>query len=54
MLKKLLFLEGNSIILNNPNWESISAGLGPIQQYGIVLIVLIIIGITILMKRRRK
>lgn len=55
MLEKALFLKENFIILNNPNWESISAGLGPIQQYSIALIALIIIGfILILLKRKWK
>lgn len=54
MLKKLLFLHHETVILNSPGRETISAGLGPIEQYSIVLIVLIIIGIIILIKKRRK
>lgn len=54
MLKKLLFLHHETVILNSPGRETISAGLGPIEQYGFILFVLIIIGIIILIKRKRK
>lgn len=45
----------NHVILNNPSRETISAGLGPAEQYGIALIALIFIGIiAYFIKRRRK
>lgn len=33
------------VILNNPSRETISAGLGPVEQYSITLLALIIIGV---------
>ena len=42
------------IILNNPSRETISAGLGPIEQYSITLIALIVIGIISYFIKRRK
>ncbi len=43
-------MDGHAVTLNNPGWESVSAGLGSIEQYSIILIVLIIIGIILLIK----
>ena len=42
------------VVLNNPSRETISAGLGPIGQYGITLIALIVIGIISYFIKRRK
>jgi len=45
----------NHVVLNNPSRETISAGLGPIEQYSITLIALIVIGIiSYFIKRRKK
>ena len=54
MFEKLILLHHETVILNNPGRETLSAGLGPIEQYGVVLVVLIIVGIIIFIKRRRK
>jgi len=48
----MIFLD--HISLNNPSRETVSAGLGPVEQYGFILIVLIIIGIIILFKRKKE
>ena len=48
----MIFL--NHVVLNNPSKETVSAGLGPVEQYGFILITLIIIGIIILFKRKKK
>lgn len=48
----MIFLD--HIILNNPSRETISAGLGPIEQYSITLIALILIGIIAYFIKRRK
>ena len=47
MLNKFIFLHHNPVILNNPGRETITAGLGPIGQYGILLAALIIIGVIV-------
>jgi len=44
----------NHIILNNPSRETISAGLGPVEQYGFILVVLIIVGIIIRFSKKKK
>ena len=44
----------NHVILNNPSKETISAGLGPVEQYGFILIALIIVGIIVYFIKRRK
>ena len=44
----------NHVILNSPSRETISAGLGPIEQYNIALIALILIGVTAYFIKRRK
>ena len=54
MLNKFIFLHHQSVILNDPGRETISAGLGPIQQYSITLVALIIIGIAVYFIRKRK
>jgi len=50
----LILLNSHAVILNNPGRETISAGLGPIQQYTISLVALIIIGIIVYFIRRKK
>ena len=42
------------VVLNNPSRETISAGLGPIEQYSITLIALIVIGIISYFNKRKK
>ena len=42
------------VILNNPSRETISAGLGPVEQYSITLLALIIIGIVAYFTKRKK
>jgi hypothetical protein len=54
MLKKLIFLQHETVILNDPGRETITAGLGPIQQYGLLLLALILIGIVFYIKKSRK
>ena len=44
----------NHVVLNNPSRETISAGLGPIEQYSITLLALIVIGIIAYFTKRRK
>ena len=54
MINKILFLH-HEVILNNPSRETISAGLGPVEQYGIILFAfIIIIIISYFIKRRKK
>lgn len=54
MFKKLILLHHETVILNNPGRETLSAGLGPIEQYGVVLVVLIIAVIVYFIKRKKK
>ncbi|KKL48097.1 hypothetical protein LCGC14_2328960 [marine sediment metagenome] len=54
MLNKLIFLHHETVIMNDPGRETITAGLGPIQQYGIVLLALIVIGIIAYFIKRKK
>ncbi len=44
----------NHVILNNPSRETISAGLGPVEQYSFILIALIIVGIIIWFSKKKK
>ncbi len=53
MFEKFIFLHHETVILNDPGRETISAGLGPIGQYGITLLALIIIGIIVYIKRKK-
>ena len=53
MINKILFLH-HEVILNNPSRETISAGLGPIEQYSFILIVLIFIGVIIWFSKKKK
>ena len=53
MINKILFLH-HEVILNNPSRETISAGLGPIEQYSITLLALIFIGVIAYFIKRRK
>ena len=49
----MIFL--NHVVLNNPSKETVSAGLGPVEQYGIILFAFIIIVIiSYFIKRRKK
>lgn len=48
----MIFL--NHAVLNNPTKETISAGLGPIEQYGIIIILLIVTGVIYFLKKRKK
>jgi len=54
MLNKLILLAHETVIMNDPGRETITAGLGPIQQYGIVLLALIVIGIIAYFIKRKK
>ena len=54
MFEKLILLHHETVILNNPGRETLSAGLGPIEQYGVVLVVLIIAVIVYFIKRKKK
>ena len=42
------------VVLNNPSRETISAGLGPVEQYGFILVVLILIGIVAYFIKKKK
>jgi len=48
----MIFL--NHVVLNNPSRETISAGLGPVEQYSFILVVLIFIGIFIYFIKKHK
>ena len=54
MLKKLILLHHESVILNDPGRETISAGLGPIEQYGVILLVLIVAVVVYFIRRKKK
>ena len=54
MLNKLILLTHEIVILNNPSRETISAGLGPSEQYGITIVALVVIGIVAYFIKRRK
>lgn len=54
MLNRLTFLTHETVILNNPGRETLTAGLGPIEQYSVVLVILIILVIVIFIRRRKK
>jgi len=51
MLKNLLFL--NHVALNNPSRETISAGLGPAEQYSVALVVFIIVVIIVYFRKKK-
>ena len=53
MLNKLILLS-HAVVQNDPGVETISAGLGPAEQYGISLIFLVVIGIIAYFKRKKK
>jgi len=48
----MIFLD--HVILNNPSQETISAGLGPVEQYSIALFFFILAIIVIYFKKRKK
>ena len=52
--KETVGVLANHVVLNNPSRETISAGLGPVEQYSIILLALIFIGITAYFIKRRK
>ena len=47
MIEKFLFMHHEPVSTNLPNKETVSAGLGPIGQYGIILLVLLVIGFVL-------
>lgn len=49
----MIFLH-HVVVQNNPSKETLSAGLGPAGQYGIIIVVLIIVGIVLYIKRKKK
>ena len=49
----MIFLH-HEVVLNSPSRETISAGLGPAGQYGIILVALILIGVVLYIKRKKK
>ena len=51
--KETVGVFANHVILNNPSRETISAGLGPIEQYSIILVALILIGIIAYFIKRK-
>ena len=53
MFNKILFLN-HEVILNNPSIETVSAVLGPVEQYGIILLAFILIVIIAYFIKRRK
>jgi len=53
MLNKFIFLH-HEVVLNDISRETVTAGLGPVQQYSITLLALIIIGIIAWFVRRKK
>ena len=53
MFEKLILLHHETVILNNPGRETISAGLGPIEQYGIILIFVVVVGIVLYLIKRK-
>ena len=52
--KETVGVFANHVVLNNPSKETISAGLGPSGQYGIIIFAFIIIGIIAWFIKRRK
>ena len=53
MFNKLIFLH-HVVIQNNPGRETLTAGLGPIGQYGFVLLVFIIVVVVYFIRRKKK
>jgi len=53
MLNKLTLLTHETVILNHPGRETLTAGLGPIEQYTISLVALIIIGIVAYFRKKK-
>ncbi len=54
MINKLIFLNHEAFI-NNPSRETVSAGLGPVAQYGIILVALIVIAfLSYIIKRKKR
>ena len=53
MLDKILFLH-HTVLQNDPGRETITAGLGPAGQYGIIIVALILIGVVLYIRRKKK
>ena len=51
MLKELFFL--SHVTLNNPSRETLTAGLGPAEQYSIALVALIAIVIFVYFRKKK-
>jgi len=51
MFNKLMLL--NHVILNNPGRETLTAGLGPAEQYFVALVALIIIVLVVYFRKKK-
>jgi len=49
-----MILISHVVVQNNPGRETITAGLGPIQQYSISLAVFILVVVIYYIKKRKK
>ena len=54
IFEKLILLHHETVILNDPGRETIMAGLGPVEQYGFVLLALIVVGIIVFIRRKKR
>jgi len=52
MLHKIVFLH-HVVVMNDPGKETLSAGLGPAGQYGIIVVALIIVAIIFFRKKKK-
>ena len=52
MLNKLIFL--HHATLNNPSRETLSAGLGPVEQYSVILVLLVVLVIVVYFRKKKK
>jgi len=43
----------NHVVLNNPSRETLSAGLGPAEQYSVALVAFIIIVIIVYFRKKK-
>lgn len=53
MVQFLFYNFLNHVALNSPSDETVSAGLGPIWQYGILLLVFVIIVLVYFLKKNK-
>ena len=53
MFNELICLSHETVILNNPGRETLTAGLGPIEQYSVILVILIILVIIIYLRKKK-